>query len=202
MIKLGKRNLVGALAGVGVLSLGGVGYYLRGLDKVSNVEFPISIRENDTVYGDASAPVTLMALVSLGCSHCRKWEDEEMPKFIKQMVDTKKARLILRDFPLDNISLRGEAFLSCIPASKRELMRKPWFNDVGKFLVSAALGQFGPEAIKAGNCMEDNTLLARFAKQAEEDEKTYKITGTPTFVLGSKTFTGERTAEQLIAEIH
>jgi protein-disulfide isomerase len=202
MSKIRKRNIVAlGLVGVATLALGGVSLYYRGLDKVSDTVYPVTPRDNDIVYGDASAPYTLLALVSLGCPHCRRWEDEEMPKFIKQMVDTKKARLIIRDFPLDNQSLRGEAFLSCVVASKREAMRGPWYRDTGKFLVSVAMGEYGPEVVKAGNCMEDQGLLERFAKQADLDEKTYNVTGTPTFVLGNKTFTGERTAEQLIANM-
>ncbi|MDP3729140.1 MAG: DsbA family protein [bacterium] len=57
--------------------------------------------DDDAVLGDPKAPVTLIEFSDFQCPFCRKFMKETLPQIKKEYIDTGKARLVYRDFPLD-----------------------------------------------------------------------------------------------------
>ena len=51
--------------------------------------------------GSDSAPNELIEYASMSCPHCATFHNEEMPKIIKEYIETGKVKYIFRDFPLD-----------------------------------------------------------------------------------------------------
>lgn len=56
--------------------------------------------DDDAVLGDPNAPVTLIEFSDFQCPFCRKFYKETLPQIKKEYIDTGKARLVYRDFPL------------------------------------------------------------------------------------------------------
>lgn len=56
--------------------------------------------DDDAVLGDPNAPVTLIEFSDFQCPFCRKFYTETLPQIKKEYIDTGKAKLVYRDFPL------------------------------------------------------------------------------------------------------
>ena len=61
----------------------------------------LAIGKNDRILGNPNAPITIVEYASLTCPHCAHFTDEILPQIKKTWIDTGKAKLVLRDFPLD-----------------------------------------------------------------------------------------------------
>lgn len=57
--------------------------------------------DDDAFLGKADAPVTLIEFSDFQCPFCRKFWKDTLPQIKKEYIDTGKARLVYRDFPLD-----------------------------------------------------------------------------------------------------
>jgi protein-disulfide isomerase len=56
----------------------------------------------DLAVGDAKAPVTIVEYASMTCGHCASFHNTVYPTLKTKYIDTGKARLIMREFPLDD----------------------------------------------------------------------------------------------------
>ncbi len=70
---------------------------------------------DDRVLGKADAPVTIFEYASLTCPHCADFDEHTLPKLKADWIDTGKARLIFRDFPLDQAAVRAAQLARCAP---------------------------------------------------------------------------------------
>ena len=68
---------------------------------------------NEIVYGNPDAPVTIVEYASLTCPHCANFHTEMMPLLKERLLDTGKAKLIFKDFPLDQLALRAAVMVRC-----------------------------------------------------------------------------------------
>ena len=59
------------------------------------------VRTDDHVKGDANAPVAIIEYSDFQCPYCRKFYEDTLPTLIKEYVDTGKAKLVYRHFPLE-----------------------------------------------------------------------------------------------------
>lgn len=59
--------------------------------------------DDDAFIGKENAPVTLIEFSDFQCPFCRKLWKETLPQIRKEYIDTGKARLVYRDFPLTQI---------------------------------------------------------------------------------------------------
>ncbi len=65
-------------------------------------------------YGDAAAPVTVVEYTSLTCGFCAEFHVDVLPEFRRTHIDNGRARLVLREFPLDPRSLAGFMLARCL----------------------------------------------------------------------------------------
>ena len=72
---------------------------------------------DDRVLGNADAPITIFEYFSLTCPHCATFDQVTLPQVKKDWIDTGKAKLVYRDYPLDQEAMtaavkgRGAPFL-------------------------------------------------------------------------------------------
>lgn len=57
--------------------------------------------DDDPVMGDADAPVTLVEFSDYECPFCGRFYSQTLPQIKSEYIDTGKAKLVYRDFPLD-----------------------------------------------------------------------------------------------------
>ena len=65
----------------------------------------VEVAADEHIIGDPNAPVTIVEYASLTCPHCAAFHTEILPEVKKQLLDTGKARLVYRDFPLGSAGL-------------------------------------------------------------------------------------------------
>ena len=73
---------------------------------------------SDRILGQDDAPITLYEYSSLTCPHCAAFHTDILPKLKEDFIDTGKMRFILRDFPLDPLSLAGAMMARCTPGNR------------------------------------------------------------------------------------
>jgi protein-disulfide isomerase len=159
-----------------------------------------AVTPQDYVLGKADAPVTIIEYASLTCPHCAAFERETLPKIKENWIDTGKAKLVFRDFPLDGWALRAAMVARCAPPER-------YFGFIDALFQSqdvwargakpqAELGGFaklgGISDDKFQSCMKDDKLADTVAAERLAAEKQYGVESTPTFFVNGVKLVGEQ----------
>ena len=72
----------------------------------------------DFAFGSANAPITLVEYASLTCPHCATFHNNVLPKLREKYIATGKVRLVLREFPLDNLAAAASMLGRCAGEGK------------------------------------------------------------------------------------
>src|SRR5262249_9529648 len=72
----------------------------------------------ELVLGKADAPVTIVEYADLTCPHCAAFHANELPQIKQKYIETGKARLIFREFPLNTPSLLAFMAVRCVDSDK------------------------------------------------------------------------------------
>src|SRR5580704_16653474 len=78
----------------------------------------LAVQPNDRVLGKADAPITIIEYASLTCPHCRHFDIDVLPKLKQKWIDSGKAKLVLRDYPLDEPAMRAAMIARCAPPAQ------------------------------------------------------------------------------------
>ncbi|HEU5047027.1 MAG TPA: DsbA family protein [Rickettsiales bacterium] len=156
--------------------------------------------EYDITIGKKNAPVTIVEYASLSCPHCAHFFTDTYPALKEKYIDTGKARLVYRDYPLNAPALKAAQLVHCVEPDRRHEFVEVLFKMQSKWAYNmdymdalaniAALG--GVEKAKFDQCTSDtateNALIA-IEKQAADE---YKVNSTPTFFINGKEYQGDR----------
>src|SRR5215469_916202 len=77
-----------------------------------------TLQADDHILGNKNAPITIFEYASLTCPHCAVFASDTLPKLQKNWIDTGKAKLIYRDFPLDQSAVIASTIARCFPAER------------------------------------------------------------------------------------
>src|SRR3954471_1894415 len=164
----------------------------------------LHVTPQDRVLGQADAPITIVEYASMTCPHCAHFENEVLPELKKKWIDTGKAKLVLRPFPLDQVALRAEMLARCLPPERYYPMIETLFKTQEKWAVPEWRPALERIARLAGvNDKEFNTCLANKALEDEVVQSRLTastqldIKGTPTLFIDGKKFEGPPTLEAL-----
>ena len=146
---------------------------------------------DDRILGKADAPVTIFEYASLTCPHCADFDENMLPKLKAEWIDTGKARLIFRDFPLDQAAVRAAILARCAPADQFYAFIDVLFRGQNNWAVGgkvdASLGKIaklaGMSDEQFAACMKDEAVQKRVLDSRLEAEQQYKVESTPTFFI-------------------
>lgn len=150
---------------------------------------------SEIVIGDPKAPVTIVEYASMTCGHCASFHNNVYPKLKAKYIDTGKARLIFRDFPLDNVAVAVSMLSRCVggegPAA--------FISEMFKRQQEWAFGQGNPVprlfeiARQAGftqasfdKCLSDQKLLESLEAGRKRASEVFVVDSTPTFFINGK----------------
>ena len=102
----------------------------------ASTESLLAPTEQDRVLGKPDAPITIIEYASLSCSHCAHFANAVLPKLKENWLDTGKAKLILRDFPLDEPALRAGMVARCAPPERYYPLVDTLFEMQDKWVVA------------------------------------------------------------------
>ena len=169
----------------------------------------LQVTKDDRILGKPDAPITIVEYASLTCPHCAHFQAEVLPEIKKQWIDTGKAKLVLRDFPLDEEALRAAMIARCAPPARYYAFADTFFAAQDKWVRErdyqgalaklARLGGMGKEEFDAclrNKQLEDSIVESRFVAS-----KTLDVNSTPTFFINGNKFTGAPTAQDFAANL-
>lgn len=172
---------------------------------------PVSELLADRVLGDPNAPVTILDYSSMTCPHCATFHTEILPKIKEAYIDTGKAKLVFRDFPLDQTALRAAMLARCATPERYYPLLDVLFKSQAQWSRASdpakALSQYGKlagmsqatiDACLASQPLADGILQIRLTGSDK-----HKVESTPTFVLndGAATISGAQPFETFAAAI-
>ena len=179
-------------------------------DRAASADKLLALTPTDRVLGQADAPITIIEYASLTCPHCAHFASEVLPKLKEKWIDTGKAKLILRDFPLDEPALRAAMVARCAPPDRFYPLVEMFFETQEQ--VGACKGLPAPRwsgsRCSAGSskkefdsCLDDKALEDQvLAKPAHGVTQQLGVNSTPTFFINGKKFDGEPTVEAFDAD--
>ena len=207
------RLPVSALGGLGLLAL----VHGAAWSAASEVEVPppeatfdsVPVTAGDNVLGRAGAPVTIVEYASFTCPHCAEFHADILPGLKKAYIDTGKARLVYRDFPLDRAAFAASLVARCATRSRyfgvvdllfREQARWTGARDpMGALRRLATLAGISKKKLDA--CLKDEKIQNAVLQQRLTATEQFKVTSTPTLIVNGAKYHGGLTLEQFRAVI-
>jgi protein-disulfide isomerase len=164
----------------------------------------LQITKEDRVLGNSNAPITIVEYASMSCPHCAHFANDVLPALKKEWIDTGKAKLVLRDFPLDKMALRAAMVQRCAPPDRFYAFAETFFADQEKWVVAAdykaALARLaelgGMSKSQFDACLANSALENRILEERLVASKDLGVDATPTFFINGTKFTGAPTLAQ------
>lgn len=188
------------LAVLVVLGLAGVG---PAAAQPAKPDSALALTDQDRVLGSADAPITIVEYASLTCPHCAHFTMTVLPKLKEKWFDTGKAKLVLRDFPLDETALRAAMVARCAPPERfypmvdllfstqdKWVLAKDWRAALEKIVKFAGVGPKEFDACLANTAVENQVAQSRLTAA-----QVLGVNSTPTFFINGKKFEGDPTFE-------
>ncbi|HUB95903.1 MAG TPA: DsbA family protein [Stellaceae bacterium] len=160
-----------------------------------------SLSPDDAILGKPDAPITIFEYASLTCPHCAEFDAETLPKVKSEWLDTGKAKLIFRDFPLDKYALKAAMVARCAPPDRFFTFidvlfhtQVSWATAGSDDGVTQALSKIarlgGISEDKFDACLNDKALLDRISGEELTAKNDYGVNSTPTFFINGKKVVG------------
>lgn len=156
--------------------------------------------------GSASAPDTIIEYASLTCPFCRKFHLTAYPRIKKELIDTGKVRLIIREFPIGRSAGTAAIITRCAPEKdffvlfdKFLTQQNKWVSqDVRPDAIYKIAAQTGMTRQAFDACLinkevEDGLALVK------QRGREFGVSGTPTFFVNGKKARGALTFDQIKA---
>jgi len=145
----------------------------------------------DHIMGHTDAPITIIEYASLTCPHCAEFDKETLPKLKAGWIDTGKAKLVFRIFPLNGLDLRAAMLASCAPPDRFYSFIDTLYQSQNNWTRASdplqALGNIGRlggvSEDRFKQCLADEQLQKSIVAQAFTASKSYGVESTPTFFI-------------------
>lgn len=165
-----------------------------------------TVGPDERILGQPDAPVTIIEYASLTCPHCARFHDETLPEIKKTWIDSGKARLVYRDFPLDGLALRAAALADCLEGERyfgfldalfRGQQRWARAQDpLGALAQLARLAGMDQQTFDA--CISDNDRLDAILRERQEGDEAFDVQSTPTFIVNGRKVEGALAPAQFV----
>jgi len=172
----------------------------------------LAVTAEDRVLGKTDAPVTIVEYASLTCPHCRHFETDVLPKLKEKWIDSGKAKLVYRDFPLDAPGLQAAMVARCAPPERYFAFIDTFFQDQEKWALSqdpkaslerlAQLGGMSKKTFEA--CLADKAAENKIVESRLVAANQLGVDSTPSFFVNNAKYSGAPTFEafdQLLASV-
>lgn len=164
------------------------------------------LSDDEKIMGSMDAPVTIIEYASTTCPHCASFHINTLPAIKKNFIDTGKAKLVMREFPVSTRDMRSiAAFMlaRCADEDKYFPMldvlyqkQAQWSraeNPVPVLLNISKLAGFTQESFDA--CLKNQQVMDTVLKVRNKAADNYGVTGTPTFFINGKKHVGNASVE-------
>jgi protein-disulfide isomerase len=145
----------------------------------------------DRVLGKAEAPITIIEYGSLTCPHCAEFNTTTLPDLKKNWIDTGKAKLVFRVFPLNSLDVRAAMLARCVPPDRYFAFIDAVYRDQASWMGAhdpeealASIARLaGVSEDKIKSCLADKSAQDAVVADAYTAQKSYGVDSTPTFFI-------------------
>lgn len=161
----------------------------------------------ERVMGDPDAPVTIIEYASLTCPHCANFHNDTWPAIKRDYIDTGKAKLVMRDFPLDQLALAASMLAHCAGEERYFRFLDFFFaNQQSWARASDPLGALRQQSKFGGltdaemdACLADQNMADAVLQMSYQGQNEHGVRSTPTFVINGEVVAGGRSVEEFSA---
>ena len=162
----------------------------------------LKVRDGEHILGKPDAPNTIIEYVSFTCWSCARFHLEVLPTVKKRWIDTGKAKLVFRHFPIDNVATRASQLTECGPPAGFFQRADMLFRTQDRWAraadpaaeMAAALASLGVTREQVLAC-DVNTPVVDKVIESIQDGQTLGVTSTPTlFINGESNESASRLA--------
>ena len=167
----------------------------------------LDLKEDDFILGNEDAPITIIEYASLSCSHCANFHKNTLPKIIEEYIDTGKAKIVFRDYPLNLPALTGSMLIQCVPNHVRYeylsalfLLQSDWVNpdfEIVKKELFKIMQTGGMNNKEFEDCLNDKKLEEKILQNIIEAQNEFNIRTTPTFLINGSLVEGNKSFSKL-----
>ena len=170
---------------------------------LADAQTALALTKDDRILGNPDAPITIIEYASLTCPHCAHFTNEVLPELKKKWIDTGKAKLVLRDYPLDEPALRAAMIARCAPPDRFYAYTDMFFGAQDKWVTARDYRDALARLVKLGgmsreefdNCLKNTALENKIVEGRLIASKELDVNSTPTFFINGTKFTGAPTVE-------
>jgi len=153
--------------------------------------------ENDAILGDKNAPLTIIEFSDYQCPFCKKFIDDAYQDIKKEYIETGKANLVFRDFPL---GFHENALPAALAAecAKDQGTDETYYSYHDKLFAEQKLdrealityaSELDLDTEEFTSCLDDQKFLDEVQKDMAEAQSA-GISGTPGFLINGKVISG------------
>lgn len=163
----------------------------------SNPTGPIEVSvDDDPVKGNPSSPITIIEFSDFECPFCGKFYEETYSQLISTYVNTGKASIVFRDFPLSSIHPNAQKASEAAQCAFEQ--GKFWEYHDKLFENQQALDvddlkQYAKDlrlnALQFDECLDSGKYEEEVLNDVEEGA-SYGVTGTPAFFINGRLIAG------------
>ena len=163
----------------------------------------LAVNKDDRILGKPDAAITIVEYGSLTCPHCAHFAADVLPHLKTKWIDTGKAKLVFRDYPLDQEALRAQMLARCAPPDRyyafidmlfenqdKWVVAKDWRGALARLSQLAGIGRSEFDACLANKTVEDQVAQSRLTATQQ-----LGVNSTPTFFINGNKYEGEPTVE-------
>ena len=163
----------------------------------------------ERLLGDPDAPVTIIEYSSLTCPHCAAFHTDTLPAIKERYIETGKAKIIYRDFPLDQHALNAAVIAHCAGEGRYFAFLEAMFASQPRWARSAdprealiqLAGLGGMPREQAEACLADDAMLDAVLQMRLDGQAEYDVSSTPTFVINGRVVAGNRSVDEFATVI-
>jgi len=171
---------------------------------LADAQTVLGLTRDDRILGNPEAPITIVEYASLTCPHCAHFTNDVLPELKKKWIDTGKAKLVLRDYPLDEPALRAAMIARCAPPDRFYAYVDTFFGAQEKWVTARDYRDALARLVKLGgmsrdefdNCLKNTALENKIVEGRLIASKELDVNSTPTFFINGTKFTGAPTVEE------
>jgi protein-disulfide isomerase len=158
------------------------------------------VGDDEHVLGDPDAPITIIEYSSLTCPHCASFHNDTLPTLKDEWIETGKAKLVYRHYPLDRLALAGALVANCFEgdrffavmdmlfAQQRQWSRS---DNPGQALQRIA-SQAGMDTETFNQCISDQQEAKKILDRQQAGRDQADIQSTPTFLIDGEKLEGAK----------
>lgn len=165
------------------------------------------LASDEKILGSKDAPVTIIEYASMTCGHCASFHTKVFPDIKEKYIETGKARLVFREFPVSPKDIRAiAAFMlaRCADDDKYFPMIDVLFkqqtqwaraeNPIPVLENISKLAGFTQETFNA--CLKNQQVMDKVLAVRNKAANNYGVSGTPTFFINGKKHVGTTGVEE------